>query len=354
MSRVQIAVPVYNGEQHLKECLLSIATQTLSDWQAVIVNNCSTDQTGEIAASFAEQDSRFRVVHCEEFLSQSENYNRAIKSCVSAGEYFKMVEADNVLWPECLERMVAVGDRDPEIGIVGGYWLHGKQLKGEGVRWPSELLEGTQVLREHLLTDAYYLGTPTTLLFRAAALAVVEPGFRPGLFFDDVDLCFRLLRDWKFGFVHQVLAFVRNHNGGLFEAFSDFDYIPAYRYLLAMTYGREVFDGREAERVQQWRRSLYCRSLATAMADRRPQAYWDFHRSAARIMGYELRYRDLIWPLILVLLDRVFNPKRTVMPFIRRALRALWTEARIRGPRETVNKDQASSGSAPEKISLVH
>src|SRR5438132_11086287 len=78
--RVSIVVPVYNGAQYLAECLASIASQTYQRWEAVVVNNCSTDGTAEIADAFVRQDSRFRVIHCTEFVPICENYNRAIDS----------------------------------------------------------------------------------------------------------------------------------------------------------------------------------------------------------------------------------------------------------------------------------
>lgn len=319
MPRVAIVVPVYNGEAHLFECLASIAAQTYSDWQAVVVNNCSQDATGEIAESFASQDIRFRVVHCEQFLSQAENYNRAVKLGSVAAEYVKIVEADNRLWPECLERLVTMADGDPKIGLVGSYWLHGDQLRGDGLPWDSKVVDGNEVRRQHLLTDAYYLGTPTTLLFRAAALSSVTPCFRSGLFFDDIDLCFRVLRDWKFAFVHQILAFVRDDNGGMFDRFNNFDYIPAYRYLLAMAYSGEMFSSNEAKRIVQKRKSMYYRRLGRALMRVRPKAYWDFHRKASRAMGCELRSSALTWPAISAALDIVLNPRATLVRSIGRA-----------------------------------
>jgi glycosyltransferase involved in cell wall biosynthesis len=345
MPRVSIVIPVYNGEAHLSECLASITAQTYSAWEAVIVNNCSEDSTGKIADDFARQDSRFRVVHCTEFLGQAENYNRAVAFGSTAAEYVKLVEADNLLWPESLERTVALADRDPKVGLVACYWLHGKILRGGGLSFQSEVADGNEVRRHHLLTDFYYLGTPTTLLFRRAALASVTPHFRSGLFFDDVDLCFRVLAHWKFGFVHQVLAFVRDDNEGLFDAFCDFDYIPAYRYLLAMAYSDEVFDSREAERVKRRWKSTYYRLLGTAMADLRSKEYWGFHRKAGRIMGYELRYAGLIWPVILAGLDRIFNPKATLMPIIRRAFGRLRTHPGSLQLGQTTNGNRQSTNS---------
>ncbi|MBV8216081.1 MAG: glycosyltransferase family 2 protein [Verrucomicrobia bacterium] len=333
MPRVSIVVPVYNGETDLFECLASILAQTYSDWTAVVVNNCSTDRTGEIADYFAHKDSRFRVEHCAEFLSQSGNYNRAVDLRAADAEYVKMVEADNWLWPECLERMVTLADRDHEIRLVGCYWLHGQALRGGGAPWPNEVLDGDEARRDHLRTDwCYYFGTPTTLLFRAAALAPLSPCFQPGLFFDDVDLCFRVLRQWKFGFVHQILAFLRDDNGGVSEAFSNFDYVPAYQYLLARAYGAEMFDSRESNEITRKRKSAYHRRLGRSLVVGRPKQYWDFHKKAWGLMNYDLPRRELIWPVILELLDLGFNLKATLNLLIRKANRLLASRSRRYSP----------------------
>ena len=323
MPRVSIVIPVYNGEADLFDCLVSVEAQTYSDWEAIIVDNCSTDRTGEIAELFAQHDPRFRIVHCREFLSQPENYNRAVTFGAGA-EYLKIVEADNCLWPECIERMVALAESDPKIGLVGCYWFHGDGFRGEALPPQREVLDGDEVRREHLAKEVYCLGTPTTLLFRTLALSSLAPCFRSGLFFDDVDLCFRVLRDWKFGFVHSVLAFVRADNNGLFDAFADFDYIPAYRYLLAATYSREVFDSGRAKEVVREREATYYRQLGRALVQGRPKEYWDFHRQAGQVMSHNLSYARLLRWAGLEIWDGLYNHEAALK--IRQPIRKLRRE----------------------------
>src|SRR4051812_4388851 len=91
---VQILVPVYNGAEHIRECLEGILKQNYSNWRGVVVNNCSTDATGSIADEYSRRDRRLSVKHCKEFLSQSENYNRALGETQKDAEYVKVVEAD--------------------------------------------------------------------------------------------------------------------------------------------------------------------------------------------------------------------------------------------------------------------
>ena len=58
--QVSVIVPVYNQEQYLEECISSIRRQTLAEWECIIVNDGSSDSSGEIARRFSEEDSRIR------------------------------------------------------------------------------------------------------------------------------------------------------------------------------------------------------------------------------------------------------------------------------------------------------
>jgi glycosyltransferase involved in cell wall biosynthesis len=318
---VSIVVPVYNGAAFLQECLASIAAQTYQSWNAVVVNNCSTDGTAELADAFAREDPRFRVVHCTEFLSKTDNYNRAISFASDEAEFVKMVEADNYLWPESIQRMVDVAGSDPEIGIVSSYYVQGGLLLGGGVEVRRMVLTGDEVRRHHLLTDAYYLGVPSTLLFRAKALSEVSPYFRPGLFCDDVDLCFRILAKWKFGIVHQVLAFVRDDNDGVHNSIRDFDFVPACRYVLVKQFGADVLEAQElAQATAHWKRRYLARLGRAAVGGRKKQ-YWEFHKGVFRFVGEELDFSTLLGPVARSLTDALLNPKSTTESLLRRQRR---------------------------------
>lgn len=63
--KVSIIIPAYNIEPYLERCLESVRHQTYKEFQIIIVDDGSTDQTGQIADSFAERDKRFHVIHKE-------------------------------------------------------------------------------------------------------------------------------------------------------------------------------------------------------------------------------------------------------------------------------------------------
>src|SRR3546814_8578716 len=75
-ARVSVVTPVYNGGAFLGEAIESVLRQTLPDWNYVILDNCSTDETPEIAAAYAAKDSRIRVLRSEEHTSELQSLMR--------------------------------------------------------------------------------------------------------------------------------------------------------------------------------------------------------------------------------------------------------------------------------------
>jgi glycosyltransferase involved in cell wall biosynthesis len=102
---ISVCIPTFNGAPHLKACLDSVLSQTLADFEVLIVDDCSTDETLAIAAEYAGRDARFRLVKNERNLGLVGNWNRCIE--LAQGEWIKFVFQDDMLEPECLERMIA-------------------------------------------------------------------------------------------------------------------------------------------------------------------------------------------------------------------------------------------------------
>lgn len=320
-SSIEIAIPVYNGGPFLAECLQSLLDQTHRQWNAVVVNNCSTDDTGEVAEEFSRRDGRIRVVHCADFLGQSENYNRAISQLTGQTDYIKLLEADNWMMPDCLERTLEVAEKNPQVGVVGSYWLRGLYVGGSGLPYSAKVLTGAEVCRLFFRHNVYLLGTPSTLLFRRKALLAEATWFRPGLYYDDMELCVRILRHWRFGYVHQVLAFIRDDNNGLYSTVRQQDDEKALRYFLAREYGGEWFEPDELRGIQRSCRREYFERLGVALLVGRNDAYWDLHRRLWRCHGSQLRKMDFIVPIMCALLKRALNPLTTVSNWQRRRFR---------------------------------
>lgn len=310
--RVDIAIPVYNGADHIAECLESLLRQTHANWVATVVNNCSTDATGGIADAFARRDARIRVSHETEFVDQCGNYNRALSHITGESEYGKIVEADNWLMPDALARMIELGETSPRLGVIGAYWLHGTEVGGAGLEPSCTVLPGLESIRLFFRRRVYLFGAPTTVMFRTRAVRDEATGFRPGLFYDDFDFCIRLLKSWDFGYVHQILAYVREDNGGVFDWIRRADHYPAFRYFLLQDYGRDLFSGPELDQQRTRCRRDYLNRLGEACISRRGTDYWKLHRTLFRQNHESFPTLRLAWPVARAILVRLANPGSTL------------------------------------------
>lgn len=110
---VSICVPTYNGGQYLTECLESIQAQSWRDFEVLILDDCSTDNTKAIALDFASMDERFKVISNAANLGLVGNWNRCVE--LARGAWIKFVFQDDLIAPACLERMVAAARPDSSL-----------------------------------------------------------------------------------------------------------------------------------------------------------------------------------------------------------------------------------------------
>ncbi len=112
---VSFVVPCYKLAHLLPECVNSIIGQTYGDFEVLIMDDCSPDNTAEVARSFA--DPRVKHIRNDPNLGHLRNYNKGIS--LSRGKYVWLISADDYLRkPHVLERYVALLDRQPNVGYV--------------------------------------------------------------------------------------------------------------------------------------------------------------------------------------------------------------------------------------------
>lgn len=113
--RVSIIVPCYQQAEFLPDTLNSILAQTYSDWECIIVNDGSTDNTKEVAASFCDKDSRFRYVE-QQNKGLATARNNGIKA--SCGQFILPLDADDMIGPTYLEKAIKHFLDQPNTTIV--------------------------------------------------------------------------------------------------------------------------------------------------------------------------------------------------------------------------------------------
>lgn len=286
---VTVITPVYNTEKYLADCVRSVAAQTYPNWEYVIVNNRSTDGSGEIAADFARRDSRIRVVENEAFLSQMRNWNHAMRRVSPESRYCKVVHADDWLFPDCLAEMVAAGEAHPRAGIVGSYRLDETRVNLDGLPWPSPLVNGRDICRRNLLEGEYLFGSPTSLLIRSEIVRGRDPFYDETTIHADKAVCFDILREWDFAFVHKILTFTRRHNESTTTFIHRFQTTVSGRLEILLRYG-PIFLSDSEFRTQ--RRRLvhgYHAFLARSLLSGKEREFLAYHRAALKKMGVPLR-----------------------------------------------------------------
>src|SRR5258705_8030198 len=105
---VSVVTPFHNTAPYLAQCIESVLAQTYSNFEYILADNCSTDASREIAASYARQDSRIRLIPYRELVPQVPNYNRALREISPNSRYCKIVQADDSIFRDCLISMVQV------------------------------------------------------------------------------------------------------------------------------------------------------------------------------------------------------------------------------------------------------
>ncbi len=116
--KVSVLIPAYNAEKYLGEAIDSILNQTFTDFECIIIDDCSTDSTWKIIQKYAKKDSRIVGVKNEKNLGIAGNLNKAIS--LSKGKYLARMDADDWTYPERFEKQVSFLDSNLEVGIVGG------------------------------------------------------------------------------------------------------------------------------------------------------------------------------------------------------------------------------------------
>lgn len=115
--QVSVIVPVYNQEQYLEECISSIRRQTLAEWECIIVNDGSSDSSGEIARRFSEEDSRIR---CLEQENRGVSSARNLGMRHASGRYLCFVDGDDFIDAAFLKHLLDASNRGASDLTVAG------------------------------------------------------------------------------------------------------------------------------------------------------------------------------------------------------------------------------------------
>ena len=100
--KISIGLPIYNGEKFLRKRIENLLEQTFTDFELIISDNASTDNSVKICKEFMKKDSRIKLYKQDHNIGQFNNYNFLLENTL--GKYFLWVAVDDLLLPEFLEK----------------------------------------------------------------------------------------------------------------------------------------------------------------------------------------------------------------------------------------------------------
>ncbi len=192
----------YNREDYIKDAIESVLASTLTDFEYIINDDGSKDNTVEIANSYAKLDSRIRVYANEKNLGDYNNRNKA--AGYAKGRYIKYVDSDDVIYPYGLQAMVYSMEKFPEAGF-------GVSAKGDDHHPYPVMLSPKQAYLEHFNGYGHFHRAPGSAIIKREAFEKVG-GFSGERMIGDTEMWFRLGRHFPLVKFPPDLYWARSHD----------------------------------------------------------------------------------------------------------------------------------------------
>ena len=300
-----VIMPVYNGRAYLAAAIDSILRQTCADLELIIVNDCATDGSADIAADYAARDARVRVV-ATAINSGAPALPKNIGLSLARGQYISFCDQDDMLLPDKLEQATRVFQQHPDLDIVfADFEPFGEALQGQ--RGYLAHREFTSKARAYLqpLEDGLYrcrnfwgcmaglhtgMSTQTIVCRREVIIGQrFDTRYR---ILDDISMWYRFAETARIAFLDRTVARYRHHD----EALTTNDELLA-RETLAFhkeNYFRQchLFNAAENKRYRGMLAAFLIRVAARPNVTRLEQ-----RAHLAQSLIFEVRLKTLRWLL---------------------------------------------------------
>ena len=226
MPQVSIIVPVHNVSPYLGECVDSIIAQSVGDWELILVDDGSTDGSGEICDRYVAADARIKCIH-----QPNKGLSGARNAGLDAaqGEYYFFIDSDDAIHPKAIQYLLKGITCEPGVMVAAGRYhysatKHFKESKNHGIR---------VVEAERLIGDILYQkpGTDNSVCWKLFDRRLFDClRFYDG-WFEDLDMFYRLYeRAGRIALVDEDIYFYRRHRKSFINSWS-----PGRRDILRVT-----------------------------------------------------------------------------------------------------------------------
>jgi glycosyltransferase involved in cell wall biosynthesis len=218
MIPITVAIPTYNRSQYLKKAIKSVISQTFEDFELIVIDNASSDNTSEMVHSFS--DPRIKYFRNKYNIGMIKNWNRAIK--LARGQYLLILGDDDKLKPNFLEKSVAIHKRYPFLGFT---FCHCNKVDEKGnviCLWGYKFfkggyIKGPQYLKFTIENGCCMTNSSTALVRKKVydKVGVYKEVYGQNTF--DFNMWLRIANAYDVFFINEVLVDYRVHSNQVSE-----------------------------------------------------------------------------------------------------------------------------------------
>lgn len=202
---ISIILPTYNGSRYIQQSIDSCLQQSFSDFELIIVNDCSTDNTLSIVEEYAQKDKRVRIISNEKNLRLPLSLNKGFDA--ASGKYFTWTSDDNYYAPNALQTLYDYIQQQSDVDLVyANYTLVNDENK----------ILGTKTFNNVYDSFHYWLGCGACFLYKREIHTTLK-GYNPSFFLiEDYEFFLRAYTKFKFLYINRTdLYYYREHDASL-------------------------------------------------------------------------------------------------------------------------------------------
>lgn len=221
---VGIYIPAYNADQFIDKAIASVLNQSFRDFELLIVDDASTDNTAEVASSYLE-NPKVTYFRNEHNLGMSSNWNRGIS--LLKNKYIAKLDADDFHHPEFLSETISVLENNPGVGMVfsGLNWVTGRGANVTPMLpYTSSWTADGKIFRANLFRKFVCYGP--TICVRAECYAKLGAFIDQMRIHTDWEMWTRIASNYEVGYVNKILASAIRHEGNITSASRTGTHIP--------------------------------------------------------------------------------------------------------------------------------
>jgi glycosyltransferase involved in cell wall biosynthesis len=202
-----VILPVYNAEKFLELAISSVLNQTFKNFELLIINDGSTDESDKIIGSF--NDSRIRYTINEENIKLIRTLNKGID--LAKGKYLARMDADDICLPTRFQRQINYLEKNPNVGVCGTHFI---TFNEDGEEHLTAYSSESHEIKFNLLRDCHFCHP--TIMFRKSVLE--NPSVRYNLTYphaEDYKLWIELSEKTEFHNIPTPLLKYRHHSNNI-------------------------------------------------------------------------------------------------------------------------------------------